>query len=53
MNWRQFSVAIVQALAWPSVVLIALLAYRRQVSQLLGDNLRRLSWGRSKPSGTE
>ncbi|RKF25234.1 hypothetical protein [Micromonospora globbae] len=45
MNWRQFSVALVQALAWPSVVLVVLLLYRRRVAQLLGDNLRRLTVG--------
>ncbi|GAB3853799.1 hypothetical protein GCM10029963_45700 [Micromonospora andamanensis] len=45
MNWRQFTVALVQALAWPSVVLVVLLAYRRRVAQLLGDNLRRLTVG--------
>ncbi|MEV4196786.1 hypothetical protein [Micromonospora globbae] len=45
MNWRQFTVALVQALAWPSVVAVVLLAYRRRIAQLLGDNLRRLTVG--------
>ncbi|WBC17585.1 hypothetical protein O7600_12495 [Micromonospora sp. WMMA1998] len=45
MNWRQFTVALVQSLAWPSVVAVVLLVYRRRVSQLLGDNLRRLTVG--------
>lgn len=45
VNWRQFTVALVQALAWPSVALVVLLVYRRRVSQLLGDNLRRLTVG--------
>jgi hypothetical protein len=45
MNWRQFSVALVQPLAWPSVVVIVLLLYRRRVAQLLGSNLRRLTVG--------
>ncbi|PWU44491.1 hypothetical protein DLJ46_25725 [Micromonospora globispora] len=45
MNWRQFTVALVQALAWPSVALVVLLVYRRRIAQLLGDNLRRLKAG--------
>ncbi|MEU1841898.1 hypothetical protein [Micromonospora chersina] len=45
MNWRQFTVALVQSLAWPSVVAVVLLLYRRRVAQLLGDNLRRLAVG--------
>ncbi|SCL42151.1 hypothetical protein [Micromonospora aurantiaca (nom. illeg.)] len=45
MNWRQFTVALVQALAWPSVALVVLLVYRRRVARLLGDNLRRLTVG--------
>ncbi|MFE9691757.1 hypothetical protein [Micromonospora sp. NPDC005806] len=45
MNWRQFSVAMVQALAWPAVVLVVLLMYRQRLAQLLGDNLRRLAVG--------
>jgi hypothetical protein len=45
MNWRQFSVAMIQALAWPMVALIALLAYRRRISALLGDGLRRFKAG--------
>jgi hypothetical protein len=45
VNWRQFSVAMVQALAWPMVALIALLAYRRRISALLGAGLRRFKAG--------
>lgn len=45
MSWRQFAVAMVQALAWPAVVVAVLVAYRRRVSDLLGDNLRRLKAG--------
>jgi hypothetical protein len=45
VNWRQFTVALVQALAWPSIVLVVLLAYRQRIAQLLGDNLRRLTVG--------
>jgi hypothetical protein len=45
MNWRQFIVALIQALAWPTVAAVVLLAYRRRISSLLGDNLRRLKAG--------
>jgi hypothetical protein len=45
VNWRQFVVALVQALAWPAVVVLVLVVYRRRVSDLLGDNLRRFKAG--------
>ncbi|MFC4091939.1 hypothetical protein ACFOYX_24340 [Micromonospora sp. GCM10011541] len=45
MNWRQFVVAMVQALVWPAVVVVVLVMYRRRVAELLGDNLRRLRAG--------
>jgi hypothetical protein len=50
MSWREFFASIVGSLAWPGLVLVICLAFRKQLESLFEAPLQRLKLG---PSGVE
>lgn len=44
MTWMQFVAALVQSLAWPIVVVIAIFAFKRPMVSLLAK-IKQLTWG--------
>ena len=45
VNWREFVVELIGALAFPAAVVIIALIYKRQLKALLGERLKRLKAG--------
>jgi hypothetical protein len=45
VDWLQFAASVVGAIAWPLTVLVAVLAFRKQLTALLGERLKRLKLG--------
>lgn len=53
MSWLSFIAAVIQGLAWPAVVLILGLVFRRQIQALLARPMERLEVGPLKATWTQ